>query len=81
MVRDIFTNKWILGGCGFLIVFGIACYFWSQHELNLYKQEASPEKTDTDVPVSPHGFGPYPPLPPGWRGTLKEHGETVQTLK
>ena len=22
-----------------------------------------------DVAVSPHGFGPYPPLPPGWRGT------------
>ncbi len=24
---------------------------------------------DEDVPVSPFGFGPYPPLPPGWRGT------------
>ncbi len=24
---------------------------------------------DEEVPVSPHGFGPYPPLPPGWRGT------------
>ena len=28
----------------------------------------SSEKTDT-VKVSPYGFGPYPPLPPGWRGT------------
>lgn len=27
------------------------------------------EKTDADVSVSPYGFGPYPPLPPGWRGT------------
>ncbi len=27
------------------------------------------DNTDADVPVSPFGFGPYPPLPPGWRGT------------
>lgn len=26
------------------------------------------EKTDA-VKVSPYGFGPYPPLPPGWRDT------------
>ncbi len=27
------------------------------------------DNKDEDVPVSPHGFGPYPPLPSGWRGT------------
>lgn len=124
MIRDVLTDKWFLDGCGFLIVFGIACYFWNQHELAPYKEgvaEAqrqqetslkttknsqadtlrtasmkttpvkgtanatdtgseninssnspkveSHEKTAADVPVSPHGFGPYPPLPPGWRGT------------
>ena len=128
MFRDIVRNKWVIGGFGFLIVFSIACYFWFQHEIAPYKQEAaeaqkqweafqkaietspsirqaesphttsmettptkeavnstgtvsekidssnspkvvSTEKTDADVPVSPYGFGPYPPLPPGWRGT------------
>ena len=119
MLRDFLTGKWVLGGFGFLIVFGIAYYFWYQHEFASYKQEASEareqlkasqkaadapqtdfintaptngtanttdtvsenidnsmpqetasvEKTDKDVPVSPYGFGPYPPLPPGWRGT------------
>lgn len=119
MYRDLFINKWIIGSFGFLIVFSISCYFWYQHELAPYKQEAAetqyllqasqktvdvphpdsiigapanrtvnatdtaPENTDdsksqksaslektvSDVPVSPHGFGPYPPLPPGWRGT------------
>lgn len=33
------------------------------------QRDALLEKTSADVPVSPHGFGPYPPLPPGWRGT------------
>ena len=33
------------------------------------QKSASLEKTSADVPVSPFGFGPYPPLPPGWRGT------------
>ncbi len=119
MSREILTNRWFLGGCGFLIAFGIACYFWYQHELVPYKQQAAEaqrqleasrkaenashtdsiitesthettdttetvfeningsnsqsvvpvEKTEADVPVSPHGFGPYPPLPPGWKGT------------
>ncbi len=27
------------------------------------------DNKDGEVPVSPFGFGPYPPLPPGWRGT------------
>ncbi len=35
-----FTNRWMIGGFCFLIVFGIACYFWDQHELAPYKQQA-----------------------------------------
>ena len=116
MSREILTNRWFLGGCGFLIAFGIACYFWYQHELAPYKQQAaeaqqqleasrkakdashtdsiitesahettdntekvvedindsnsqnvvSIEKTEADVPVSPHGFGPYLEIPEGF---------------
>ena len=29
-------------------------------------ETAAPETPDEDVPVSPYGFGPYPPLPEGW---------------
>ena len=29
-------------------------------------ETAAPETPDEDVPVSPYGFGPYPPLPDGW---------------
>lgn len=39
MFRDYFTNRWVLGGFCFLIVFGIACYVWYQHELAPYKQQ------------------------------------------
>ena len=116
MSREILTNRWFLGGCGFLIAFGIACYFWYQHELAPYRQQAADaqqqleasqktkdashtdslkpapadettdttetvsenindsnsqnvvpaEKTGADVPVSPHGFGPYPEIPEGF---------------
>ena len=41
MFRAYFTNKWVLGGFCFVIVFGIACYFWYQHELAPYKQQAA----------------------------------------
>lgn len=44
MLRDILSNKWIIGSFGFLIVFGIGCYFWYQHELAPYKQEAAEAK-------------------------------------
>ena len=40
MFREILTNRWFLGGCGFLIAFGIACYFWYQYELVPYRQQA-----------------------------------------
>ena len=39
MSREILTNRWFLGGCGFLIAFGIACYFWYQHELAPYRRD------------------------------------------
>ena len=39
MFREILTNRWFLGGCGFLIAFGIACYFWYQHELAPYRRD------------------------------------------
>ena len=29
-------------------------------------ERTAPETSDEDVPVSPYGFGPYPPLPEGW---------------
>ncbi len=32
MYRDILTNKWVLGGIGFLIVFAVACVLWYQHD-------------------------------------------------
>lgn len=38
MVRDIFTNKWILGGVLLLIVIAGACYFWYQHQLAIIAQ-------------------------------------------
>ena len=41
MFRAYFTNKWVLGGFCFLIVFGIACYFWYQQELAPYKKQAA----------------------------------------
>ena len=31
MYRDFLTNKWILGGVGFLIVLSVACVLWYQH--------------------------------------------------
>ena len=131
MFRDFLTNKWILGGIAFLIVFAVACVLWYRYDTaddrkaaadaeKLLRQReasyktmktstaikqrgvphtasmettpangavnttgsvsetadnsksqktASDVKTDAAVPVSPYGFGPYPPLPPGWRGT------------
>ncbi len=113
MFREVFFNKWILGSCALVIVFGIGCYFWYQHQFApnrhdtaettevAHEQEAA-QKTDTSmtaektitetspegversvpsethanlteqtqetkntegVPVSPHGFGPFPEVP------------------
>jgi len=41
MYRDIFTNKWVLGGVGFLIVLSIACVLWYQHDIAPHKKAAA----------------------------------------
>ena len=60
MYRDILTNKWVLGGIGFLIVLSVACYFWYQHDTAgerraadeseelLRQSEAAKKVSDTD---------------------------------
>ena len=125
MLRDIFTNKWILGGIGFLVIFTGLCYLWYQHNTAPYRKQAAEldemihqfekqrtastvkstepaadapvestmptteksinettsgtdrteptqaqsnvpaqnAETETEVRVSPHGFGPYPEVP------------------
>ncbi len=40
MFREVFFNKWILGGYALAIVFGIGCYFWYQHQFAPYKHDA-----------------------------------------
>lgn len=133
MYRDIFTNKWVLGGVGFLIVLSVACVWWYEHDIAPHRKAAADAEkllrqsqivkkiSDTDseaeqaadgsverttlttdkpinlttdgevedtpsgdtstnlteqaqtkdstqeVRVSPHGFGPYPEIPPGYR--------------
>ena len=39
MLRDFFTNKWILGGIAFLIVFSVACVLW-------YRYDTAPDRRD-----------------------------------
>ena len=41
MVRDIFTNKWILGGLGFLIIFTGLCYLWYQWTTAPYREQVA----------------------------------------
>ena len=41
MLRDYFTNRWIIGAGCLLIVFGIACYVWYQQELTELQRQAS----------------------------------------
>lgn len=46
MYSESLTYKWFVGGCIFLIVFGIGCYFWSRHELAPYRQQEASQKED-----------------------------------
>lgn len=39
MLSDFLTNKWILGGVGFLIVFTVACMLWYQYDTAPYRKE------------------------------------------
>ncbi|MDE0084246.1 MAG: hypothetical protein OXU23_00935 [Candidatus Poribacteria bacterium] len=41
MYRDILTNKWVLGGVGFLIVLSIACVLWYQHDIAPHRKAAA----------------------------------------
>ncbi|MDE0482911.1 MAG: hypothetical protein OXI67_10060 [Candidatus Poribacteria bacterium] len=41
MFRDFLTNKWVLGGVGFLIVLSIACVLWYQHDTAPYRKAAA----------------------------------------
>ena len=138
MLRDIFTNKWILGGIAFLIIIAgwnllSNKYFAWQYEKEVAKtveyarqwekdrktkQERSPDpetaspqapvdsetpdaekqrtpvtkdtelvhaqnepetaKTDTEVRVSPYGFGPYPEIPEGAPIGIFEESDSVE---
>ena len=33
MLRDFFTNKWVLGSIGYLIVLSVACVLWYQYDI------------------------------------------------
>ncbi|MCG9126874.1 hypothetical protein JT359_04665 [Candidatus Poribacteria bacterium] len=44
MLGDFLTNKWILSGVGFLIVFTIVCMMWYQYDTAPYKQQAANTK-------------------------------------
>ena len=41
MIRDIITNKWIIGAVLLLIIIACGCYVWYQYELLPYKHEPS----------------------------------------
>ena len=41
MLRDILTNKWFIGGCGFLIVFAVLCHLWYRHDTTSFKKQLS----------------------------------------
>ena len=41
MFRDFLTNKWILGGIAFLIVFAIACVLWYRYDTAPYRRDAA----------------------------------------
>ena len=44
MFRDILTNKWVLGGVGFLIVLSVACVLWYQHDIAPDRKAAADAK-------------------------------------
>ncbi len=41
MYRDFFTNKWIIGGVTFLIVFSVACVLWYRYDTAADRKEAA----------------------------------------
>lgn len=72
MYSDIFTNKWVLGGVGFLIVLSVACVLWYQHDVADDRQQAAETqkiekqlkplpKKDTNTTVQPKHDHEHPP--------------------
>ncbi len=41
MIRDILTNRWCIGGFGFLIVFAVLCHLWYLHDVASFQQQLS----------------------------------------
>ena len=41
MLRDILTNKWVISGIAFLIVFAAACVLWYQHDTAPHRKAAA----------------------------------------
>lgn len=41
MLRDILTNKWIVGGSVLIVIVAVSCYLWYQYDLSPYKKEAA----------------------------------------
>lgn len=41
MYRDYLTNKWVLSGVGFLVLFSFSCILWYEYQMAPYKQEAT----------------------------------------
>ena len=58
MFRDIVSNKWVIGGVAFLIVFAVACVLWYRYDTAPYRLDAAEtaellhqwaaKKSDTD---------------------------------
>ena len=44
MIRDIITNKWIIGAIALLIIIAGACYLWYQHTTAPYREQAAETK-------------------------------------
>ncbi len=38
MIHNFFTNKWFIGGIGYLILFCLVCYLWFQYEITSYRK-------------------------------------------
>ena len=41
MIREVCTNKWILGGISFLALFAGLCYLWYQHTTAPYREQVA----------------------------------------
>ncbi len=41
MIRDIFTNKWIIGAISLLIIIACGCYVWYRYNTTTYEKQAA----------------------------------------